>query len=205
MESKVRLGNWAAWPLSQLQLKYASMDAVLSFAIFLFQQQKDSQWVERSALLLPKLSALSLDSCLPLPEGQQRESELQRAPSTGGKNANFFLMHQNRSIIPPNMNQKEHPQGTKTALQGTVMVISGVLDSMSREQMSAYIVRHGGKMSKSITLKTTHLLNDHGAVGPSKLLKCQKQGVPVVSEDVVFDMVKRSLAVVVGQVEKGGE
>lgn len=189
VESKVRLGNWATWPLSDLQLKYASMDAVLSFAIFQFQQ-KGGDWSERCKLLLPKTSDVSLDSCLPCIEGEKRETELVSAPLIGGKNANFFLMHQNRSIIPPNMDKKEHPRGDKTALQGKVMVISGVLDSMSREQMSAYIVSHGGKTSKSITLKTTHLLNDHGAVGPSKLLKCQAQGVPVVSEDAVFEMVR---------------
>jgi NAD-dependent DNA ligase len=194
VESKVRLGNWASWPLSDLQLQYASMDAVLSFAIFLFQQKGDVSWEQRCGMALPKTSDVSLDSCLPLSEGEKRETELQRAPSTSGKNANFFLMHQNRSIVPPNMNKKEYPRGGKTALHGKVMIVSGVLDSMSREEMSTYVVSHGGKMTKSITLKTTHLLNDHGAIGPSKLQKCAAQGVPVVSEDAVFDMVRQSMA-----------
>jgi NAD-dependent DNA ligase len=188
VESKVRLGNWASWPLSTLQLKYASMDAVLSFAIFLFQQK--GSWEGRQELLLPKVADCTLDICRPLPVAERKE--LQRAPSTGGKNSNFFLMHQNRSIVPPNMNNKEHPRGDKEALRGVVVVVSGVLDSMSRDEMSAYVVSHGGKVAKSITKKTTHLVNDHGAVGPSKLEKCKAQGVPVVGEDHILGLVRTS-------------
>ena len=76
------------------------------------------------------------------------------------------------------------------ALLGKVVVISGVLDSMSREEMSAYVLSHGGKVSKSITKGTTHLVNDHGVVGPSKRMKCEAQGVPVVGEDAIFELVR---------------
>lgn len=186
VESKVRLGNWAAWPLSELQLKYASMDAVLSFAVFLFQRK--GTWEQRCAMNLPGVGEVALDSCLPVPEAER--TELQRAPSTGGQHSNFYLMHQNRSIVPPNMHKKEHPTGSKDALKGKVIVVSGVLDSMSREEMTKYVVEHGGKVGKSITKGTTHLVNDHGAVGPAKLKKCEAQGVPVVGEDEIFALVK---------------
>ena len=186
IESKVRLGNWASWPLSELQLKYASMDAVLSFAIYLYLNKQC--WNSRCSIPLPQADKMKLDSCDPLPEDQKKE--LQRASSTEGKNSNFFLMHQNRSIVPPNMNKKEYPEGDKNSLQGKVIVISGVLDSMSRDDMSDYVKKHGGKVSKSITKGTTHLVNDHGTIGPSKLSKCQAQGVPIVGEDAIFDLVK---------------
>ena len=71
------------------------------------------------------------------------------------------------------------------------VVISGVLDSMSREEMTEYIVRHGGKVVKSITKSLTHLMTDvEGTVGQSKLQKCNSCRVPVVGEDYFFDLVR---------------
>jgi BRCT domain type II-containing protein len=106
------------------------------------------------------------------------------------------------------MNKKVYPRGGNLVLRGVVVVVSGVLDSMSREDMSAYVTSHGGKVAKSITKGTTHLVNDHGAVGPSKLLKCQAQGVPVVGEDVIFELVRAAAGTVTmtaGEVEAQAE
>ncbi len=58
----------------------------------------------------------------------------------------FFLMHRNKSIVPPNLGNKEHVKGDKNALKDVVVVISGVLDSFSREEMSNYVTEHGGKV-----------------------------------------------------------
>ena len=101
-------------------------------------------------------------------------------------------MHRNRSIVPPNLEKKVHPTGTANALDGVVAIISGVLDSMSRDEMTKYIQRHGGKVVKSVTNSTTMLINDHGTVGPSKRKKIEAKNIPIVSEDVIFDMVRKS-------------
>jgi hypothetical protein len=79
-------------------------------------------------------------------------------------NAAFFMMHRNKSIKPPNAGVKVLPEGPKDCLKKVVCIVSGVLDSMSRVEMAAYVERHGGTMSKAVTKKTTHLLNDHGEV-----------------------------------------
>ena len=102
-------------------------------------------------------------------------------------------MHRNRSIVPPNLNKKVHPSGPPDCLQGVVAIISGVLDSMSREQMTKYIQKHGGKVVKSVTNSTTHLINDHGTVGPSKRKKCESKKIPIVSENVIFELVQNSI------------
>jgi len=191
IEAKVRLGNWAAWPLTELQLRYASMDALISFTIFLYQN--GGAWAIRCDLFSAPdaFKDVMLQSCQPLPPDEKKK--LQSAPATKGKNSNFFLMHRNRSIVPPNFHKKQHPQGTAGALEGIVVVISGVLDSMSREDMTRYVLAHGGAVRKAITRTTTHLVNDHGSVGPSKLKKCEAQGIPVVSEDVIFGLVAKSI------------
>lgn len=66
----------------------------------------------------------------------------------------------------------------------------GVLDSMNRKECEEYILKHGGAMAKSITVKVTHVLNDHGEIGPVKLKQAQAKGIPVVSEDVLFQLVE---------------
>ena len=81
-------------------------------------------------------------------------------------------MHRNRSIVPPNLDLKEHPEGTKESLKGLVIVASGVLDSFSRKGFADYVKRHRGKISTSITVPS-FLVNDRGTVGPSKLKKCK--------------------------------
>jgi hypothetical protein len=44
-------------------------------------------------------------------------------------------------------------QGAAGALAGKCFVVSGVLDSMTRDECAAYIQRHGGQVGKSLTLK----------------------------------------------------
>ena len=55
----------------------------------------------------------------------------------------------------------------------------------------SYVTKYGGKIVKSVTKAVTHLVNDHGEVGPSKLAKCKKNGVPIVGEDVILELVRQ--------------
>ena len=67
------------------------------------------------------------------------------------------------------------------ALAGKTVVISGNF-SISRERMKDLIVAHGGKAGSSVSAKTAFLLAGTKP-GPEKLRKCEKLGVPVVSEE----------------------
>ena len=194
VENGVRMGNWAAWPLSKLQIKYASIDAVLSYAIFLYQNKE--QWISRKQFTVSFANhkAENID-----PEKFQQTQSDERTDSLSlaneenkEKNANFFLMHRNRSIPPPNLgSNKEHPRGSPDSLHDVCIVISGVLDSMSRDEMAKYVQDHGGRVVKSITKTVTHLVNDvPGTIGPSKKEKCVANNIPVVGEDTIFELVR---------------
>jgi NAD-dependent DNA ligase len=193
IESKVRLSNWAQWPLTELQLKYASLDAVLSFAIFFFQQfdRNKTGWDDAGAMTTDSIAMEDLLLQTQHPEESNGKVAAPRETNNGA-HGHFFIMHRNRSIVPPNLEKKVHPTGTANALDGVVAIISGVLDSMSRDEMTKYIQRHGGKVVKSVTNSTTMLINDHGTVGPSKRKKIEAKNIPIVSEDVIFDMVRKS-------------
>jgi hypothetical protein len=194
VENGVRMGNWKAWPLSELQIRYAALDACLSFAIFLFQMQ--GRWEEKGNLPLSTYGRVKTESVHPPDEKPLARAATEPLGDSSDKHSNFFLMHRNKSITPPNLGSgKERPRGPKDSLSKVCVVISGVLDSMSREDMTTYVEQHGGRVVKAITKAVTHLINDvEGTVGPAKVEKCRKQGIPIVGEDVIFEMVRSRTA-----------
>ena len=66
-------------------------------------------------------------------------------------------------------------------LAGKVFVLTGTLATMTREDAEAAIEQHGGKVSSSVSRKTSYLVV--GADAGSKLEKAKTLGVPILSED----------------------
>ena len=67
-------------------------------------------------------------------------------------------------------------------LEGMTFVVSGVFEHFSREEIKADIENHGGKVSGSISGKTTYLLAGE-KMGSEKLKKAEKLGVKIISEE----------------------
>ena len=74
-------------------------------------------------------------------------------------------------------------------LTGKTIVISGVFAHHSRDEYKALIEQHGGKNTGSISAKTSFILAGDN-MGPAKLEKAQKLGVPIVSEDEFLQMIE---------------
>lgn len=72
-------------------------------------------------------------------------------------------------------------------LEGMTFVVSGVFEHFSREEIKADIENHGGKVSGSISGKTTYLLAGE-KMGPEKLKKAEKLGVKILSENEYMEM-----------------
>ena len=73
-------------------------------------------------------------------------------------------------------------------LAGKSIVISGVFAQHSRNEYKAMIEQHGGTNVSSISSKTSFILAGRD-MGPAKLEKAQKLGVPIVSEEEFLEMV----------------
>ena len=73
-------------------------------------------------------------------------------------------------------------------LAGQSIVISGVFQHHSRDEYKALIEQHGGKNVGSISKKTSFILAGDN-MGPSKLEKAQKLGIPIKSEDEFLQMI----------------
>lgn len=72
-------------------------------------------------------------------------------------------------------------------LEGMTLVVSGVFERFSRDEIKADIESHGGKVSGSISSKTTYLVAGE-KMGPEKLKKAEKLGVKIISEAEYLEM-----------------
>ena len=69
-----------------------------------------------------------------------------------------------------------------TVLEGKTLVVSGVFDSLSRDELKHLIDVNGGKNTGSVSAKTDFLVAGEG-MGPSKLKKATDLGVTILSEE----------------------
>ncbi len=72
-------------------------------------------------------------------------------------------------------------------LAGKTFVISGVFEKYSREELTALIESHGGKMLSGISGKLDYLVAGD-KMGPSKLAKAEKLQIPIIGEDDLLAM-----------------
>lgn len=72
-------------------------------------------------------------------------------------------------------------------LGGKAFVISGVFAKHSRDEYKAMIEKNGGRNASSISKKTDYVLAGEN-MGPSKLEKATKLGIPVIDEDTFLKM-----------------
>jgi len=75
------------------------------------------------------------------------------------------------------------------ALSGKTFVITGTLPNMTRDEAKALIQNNGGKVTGSVSAKTSYLLA--GEKAGSKLAKAQKLDVDVIDLDRLFKLIGR--------------
>lgn len=84
---------------------------------------------------------------------------------------------------------EEQQAGSSDKLTGKSIVISGVFTHHSRDEYKALIEQNGGKNVGSISGKTSFVLAGDN-MGPSKLEKAERLGVPIISEDDFLKMIE---------------
>ena len=109
---------------------------------------------------------------------------------------NFFNEEKNRDII----NQlkeyglqfsltDEQLDGQTEKLKGQTFVVSGVFEKISRTELKKNIEDNGGKVSSSISSKTSYVVAGTN-MGPSKKDKADNLGIPIISEDEFLTMIR---------------
>ena len=86
------------------------------------------------------------------------------------------------------VNMTEPRQVESDLLVGLTFVITGTLPTLSRTEATERIQRNGGKVSSSVSKRTSYLLA--GEEAGSKLTKANQLGVPVIGEEELARMLK---------------
>ena len=125
---------------------------------------------------LESLMAADLDALLGAPDV---------GPAVAGSIKRFFSEPHNIEIVRALAAQGVEPQPEAAArssgLSGKTFVLTGTMPVWSREEASAQIIAAGGKVSGSVSRKTSFVVA--GEEAGSKLVKAQELGVPVIDED----------------------
>jgi len=82
---------------------------------------------------------------------------------------------------------EEQLANATTKLEGLIFVVSGVFSKFSRDELKVSIEQNGGKVSSSISKKTSYIVAGEN-MGPSKLAKAEKLEVNIINENQFLEM-----------------
>ena len=107
----------------------------------------------------------------------------------------YFSNEENKRILNKlielgvNTKVKEDDASTDNRFSGMTFVITGTLPTLGRKEAAQIIENYGGKVSSSVSKKTTYVLAGEDA--GSKLNKANELGVTVINQDELMDMINK--------------
>ena len=106
----------------------------------------------------------------------------------------FFAQEQTKDLIQRlvkagvNIKQEENDQKIDQRFAGKTFVLTGTLEHFTREEAGNIIEKFGGKVSGSVSKKTSFVLA--GEEAGSKLTKANELGIQVLSEQEFMELIK---------------
>ena len=122
--------------------------------------------------------------------------QLTRIPDIGEITASFILewfanpqsKHQIERLREAGVSFRSKEEKKDDRFAGLTFVLTGTLQSFTRDEASAIIESYGGKASSSVSKKTSYVLAGENA--GSKLTKAESLGVPVITEEEFAAMIQ---------------
>jgi DNA ligase (NAD+) len=142
--------------------------------------------IARGAMSMKRLMAMSKEELLGIEEVGEVIAE---------SIIDFFAVPGNQRIVERlaqhglRMEQDATDAPASDKLKGLSMVVSGVFRNFSRDGIKETIERNGGKVSGSISSKTSYVVAGEG-MGPAKRSKAEELKVPVIDEDEFTRMIE---------------
>jgi len=101
------------------------------------------------------------------------------------RSANFFgEKHNKKELCKLKQHKLVMTQEKKAGggnLSGKQFVLTGTLESMTRDEAKRKIVEAGGRVTSSVSAKTDYVIT--GTDPGSKLTQAQKLGIPILNEE----------------------
>ncbi|CAL1278243.1 unnamed protein product [Larinioides sclopetarius] len=108
-----------------------------------------------------------------------------KKPRAGSANYASYLHREG----PKALGSKEIPEGEEDCLAGLTFIITGVLESMERDDAKSLIEKYGGKVMTTLSKNTKYMIIGRDA-GASKLEKAEKLGTKQLDEDGLLDLIR---------------
>jgi len=105
----------------------------------------------------------------------------------------YFAVDSNKQLIHKLVGaglnfQAEQVELSSESLAGMSIVVSGVFQNLSRDELKLLIEKHGGKNVGSVSAKTDYLVAGEG-MGPAKLKKATDLGVKIIGVDELMKII----------------
>ena len=133
-------------------------------------------------------------------DSKSSQQGAEQSPSAGGVPAEEapkkkFNPWNQEKVEVPNKHLRDQKiadnRGKENCLAGMTFVITGVLDSMERDECADLIKSYGGKVTSGVSGKTSYLIVGTDA-GQSKLDKARQKNCKTIDEDGLFGIIKAS-------------
>lgn len=106
----------------------------------------------------------------------------------------YFSLPQTRELVDrlkaAGLAMAQERAATGGELAGLAFVITGTLPTMKRSEAEKLIAAHGGRVSSSVSKKTSYLLA--GEDGGSKLVRARELEVPIIGEEELMRMIQNA-------------
>lgn len=138
--------------------------------------------VTKTKLISPKKEMVTPVKTPKKSESSPEDSEKKRGNYTAYRN---YLNREG----PKALGSKEIPQGADNCLEGLTFVITGVLESIERDEAKSIVERYGGKVTGNVSKKTNYLLMGRDG-GESKREKAESFRTKIIDEDGLFALLR---------------
>ncbi|XP_055919731.1 replication factor C subunit 1 [Eupeodes corollae] len=100
----------------------------------------------------------------------------------------LYQKYKNRqSVINPG--SKEIPKGKPNCLSGLSFLVTGILESIERDEANSIIKELGGKVSSTVGKRLNYIIAGEEA-GPKKLADAEALGIPLLNVDEFFNLIR---------------
>ena len=140
---------------------FGTVDALMDLTV-------DDLWTKKGGSVIPGIGQVIAESLVESFAQPEFRSQIEQLRESGVK-------------------LTEEKEEAGSSLAGKTFVITGTLPTMSRKEAQTLIEQNGGKVTASVSKKTSFLLAGEDA--GSKLVKAQTLGIPVVSEAELMQMI----------------
>ena len=143
---------------------------------------------KKSPAKAPSLQKSSSEVSEAVDKTPVKPAALQKSSSSSASRGQQYRAYLNRAG-PSAPGSKAIPEGESGCMIGMTFVITGVLESLEREDAQELIQKYGGKVTQSVSKKTSYLVVGSDP-GQSKLAKASSFSTKQINEDELLDLIQ---------------